>query len=227
MLSADTPQSEEYWANILENTNREKLSAYEIAHAAKMMRDRFKVTGHAFAQKTGHSPDYVNKLLACIDRLPVEVLNSWRRGDRVPFEIYYKLSCMTPLEAIKNLRLWMGQHRIDSSGAQRRRRLSENCASGRRVPDKLLTVRGVERTQPAPHGRQGEQGVERAGEVPVPRCGRILPGQPQASRRRHRRLRPLRDVVFEPPERPDVDDVALMTVLPSSRRSDPSSTPPR
>ena len=146
VLPADTPQSEEYWTNIIENTAREKLTAYEVACAAKIMRDKFAVSGHSFAQKAGHSSDYIYKLLSCMDKLPPEVLHSWQRGDRVPFEIYYKLSCMTPLEAIKNLRLWMGQHRIDvvPSADDALRRLSE-----KKRPDnsKLLTVRGIERTQ--------------------------------------------------------------------------------
>jgi ParB/RepB/Spo0J family partition protein len=146
VLPANTPKSEEYWTNIIENTNREKLSAYEIAAAAKMMRDRFGVTGSAFAHKSGHSPDYVLKLLSCIDRLPGEVLHSWKRGDRVPFEIYFKLSTMTGLEAIKNLRLWMGQHRISSVETQVEeafKRLKKHKGG----TDKLLTVRGIERTQ--------------------------------------------------------------------------------
>ena len=146
VLPADTPRSEEYWTNILENTNREKLSPYEIACAAKMMRDKFHITARSFAQKSGHSESYVSKLLSCLDRLPGEVLHSWKRGDRVPFEIYFKLSCMTPLEAIKNLRLWMGQHRIAVTETQVEdafRKLRER----RRGTDKLLTVRGIERTQ--------------------------------------------------------------------------------
>lgn len=146
VLPADTPKSEEYWTNIIENTNREKLSAYEIAAAAKMMRDRFGVSGSAFAKKSGHSPDYVLKLLSCIDRLPGEVLHSWKRGDRVPFEIYFKLSTMTSLEAIKNLRLWMGQHRIVSEATQAEDALRK-LKSRKQSTDKLLTVRGIERTQ--------------------------------------------------------------------------------
>jgi ParB/RepB/Spo0J family partition protein len=146
VLPSDTPESEEYWTNIVENTSREKLSHYEIACAAKLMRDRFGVTGSNFAQKSGHSPDYVYKLLNCVDRLPAEVLESWRRGDRVPFEIYHKLSCMQPLEAVKNLRLFLGQHRIESpstlaDGALKR------LQSKKKYPDKLLTIHGIERTQ--------------------------------------------------------------------------------
>lgn len=146
VLPADTPESEEYWTNIIENTSREKLTHYEIACAAKMMRDKFGVAGSRFAQKSGHSPDYVYKLLACVDRLPAEVLESWRRGDRVPLEIYHKLSCMLPIEAVKNLRLFLGQHRIESPSTMAADALKK-LQSKKKYPEKLLTARGIARTQ--------------------------------------------------------------------------------
>jgi ParB/RepB/Spo0J family partition protein len=146
VLPADMPRSEEYWVNILENTNRDKLSTYELACAAKKMRDEFRVSIRDFARKTGHSPDHVSKLLACVDRLPHEVLQSWKNGDQVPFSIYFDLSCMTPVEAVKNLRLWMGQRRIVSSERQAAESL-RRLQSPEKRPDKLWTVRGVERAQ--------------------------------------------------------------------------------
>jgi ParB/RepB/Spo0J family partition protein len=146
ILPADTPESEEYWANILENSAREKLSTYEIACAAKLMRDKFEVSGATFAKKSGHSPSFIAELLMCADKLPPEVLHSWKRGDRVPFSIYFKLACMNPLEAIKNLRLWMGQHRIDTETTRAEEAL-RRLQTKRKPPDKLLTVRGIERTQ--------------------------------------------------------------------------------
>ena len=151
VLPADMPRSEEYWVNILENTNRDKLGTYELACAARKMRDEFRVSGHDFARKTGHSPDYVYKLLACLDRLPPEVVHSWQRGDRVPFSIYFDLSCMSPVEAIRNLRLWMGQRRIErvsDAGAERQAAESlRRLQVRRKSSEKLWTVRGVERTQ--------------------------------------------------------------------------------
>ena len=146
VLPADTPESEEYWANILENSAREKLSTYEIACAAKLMRDKFGVAGTVFAKKSGHSPSFIAELLLCADKLPLEVQHSWKRGDRVPFSIYHKLACMSPIEAIKNLRLWMGQHRIDTETTKAEDAL-RRLQTKRRTPDKLLTVRGIERTQ--------------------------------------------------------------------------------
>lgn len=142
ILPLDTPEIQEYWINIIENTAREKLSTYELAQAARMMRDRFNVKPEEFARKSGHTLGYIDKLLGCIDRLPPEVLISWQRGDRVPLDILVKLSAMNPIEAIKNLRLWFGQHRITADEALARLRKPPTAR-----PEKLWTVSGLERTQ--------------------------------------------------------------------------------
>ena len=146
VLPADTPRSEEYWINITENTSREKLTTYELAMAAKTMRDQFGVSASEFARKTSHSPAYINELLGCLDRLPSEVYQSWKNNERIPFSIYVKLSLMTPLEAVKNLRLWRGQHRIDDYATLASRAL-EKRRERKRDSEKVLTVRGIERTQ--------------------------------------------------------------------------------
>ncbi len=142
VLPLDTPEAEEYWVNIIENTAREKLSTYELANAARMMRDRFGIRPDMFARKSSHSLDYINRLLVCIDHLPPEVLQSWQRGDRVPLDILVKLSTMTPIEAIKNLRLWFGQHRITADES-----LARLKKPGTVKPEKLWTITGLERTQ--------------------------------------------------------------------------------
>jgi ParB-like chromosome segregation protein Spo0J len=146
ILPSDMPPSEEHWINIIENASREKLSTYELALAARNMRDKFGTSISEFARKTCHPPSYINDLLGCLERLPEEVLNSWAYNDRVPFSIYVKLSVMTPLEAIRNLRLWRGQHRIDDAAT-----LATKALDRRRVRnhenDKILTVKGIERTQ--------------------------------------------------------------------------------
>lgn len=142
VLPLDTPEAQEYWINIIENTAREKLSTYELAHAARMMRDRFGVKPDEFSRKSGHSLGHIEKLLGCIDRLPPEVLQSWQRGDKIPLEILVKLSAMNPIEAIKNLRLWFGQHRITADEALARLKKPPN-----RKNEKLWTVSGLERTQ--------------------------------------------------------------------------------
>jgi ParB/RepB/Spo0J family partition protein len=141
VLPADTPEAEEYWVNIIENTAREKLSSHELAEAAKLMRDRFKVPPSAFARKSGHSVEYINELLGCIDRLPYLVIDCWRQGD-IPLKILVKLSTLTTTEAIRNCRLWLGQHRIDPVES-----LKQLQRRPERSTDKLWTVRGLERTQ--------------------------------------------------------------------------------
>jgi ParB/RepB/Spo0J family partition protein len=146
VLPADTPRSEEYWINITENTSREKLTTYELAMAAKTMRDQFGVSPTEFARKTSHAPAYVNELLGCLDRLPAEVYQSWKNNEHIPFSIYVKLSMMTPLEAVKNLRLWKGQHRIDDYATLAGHAL-EKRRERKRDNDKSLTIRGIERTQ--------------------------------------------------------------------------------
>ena len=141
VLPADTPEIEEYWINIIENTAREKLSTYELASAAKLMRDRFNVSPANFAKKAGHSLDYIQDLLLCIDRLPLEVVENWRNGAKLPLRILVKLSTLTTTEAVRNCRLWLGQHRIDPAEALKRLE---------RKPEKsnrLWSNKGIERLQ--------------------------------------------------------------------------------
>jgi ParB/RepB/Spo0J family partition protein len=141
VLPADTPEAEEYWINIIENTAREKLTTYELAEAAKLMRDRFKVRPVDFAKKAGHSLDYIQDLLLCLDRLPNEVIESWRNGAKLPLKILVKLSTLTPTEAVRNCRLWLGQHRIDAADALR------NLERKPERSGKLWSVKGLEKLQ--------------------------------------------------------------------------------
>jgi ParB/RepB/Spo0J family partition protein len=143
VLPPDTPVLEEYWINIIENTAREKLNTYELAEAAKLMRDRFKVPPKIFAKKAGHSPDYIYDLLLCIDRLPLEVLEDWRKGAKLPLKILVKLSTLTPTEAVRNCRLWLGQRRITTDDALRS--LNQKPSSVR--SDRLWSAKGIERLQ--------------------------------------------------------------------------------
>ena len=140
------PPSEEYWINIVENTSREKLTSYELALAARNMRDKFDVNVAEFARKTSNSPSHIANLLGCLERLPDEVLQSWANNDRVPLSIYIKLSLMTHLEAIRNLRLWKGQHRIDNTAALAEKALEKrNERSNKKLNG--LSVETIERTQ--------------------------------------------------------------------------------
>jgi ParB/RepB/Spo0J family partition protein len=146
VLPSDLPAKDEYWTNIIENTNRDQLSSYETAYAAKWMRDEFNVTAKEFSQKTGVDVGKVYQLLGCIDRLPPEVLQSWKNNDRIPFVKYVALSCMSHLEAIKNLRLFLGQRKF-SPPETMHPVLLDRLKSKQKRTGKLWTVEGIERTQ--------------------------------------------------------------------------------
>jgi ParB/RepB/Spo0J family partition protein len=97
-----------YWTNIIENTARAKLSTYEIAYAAHLMREKFRVSASDFARKAGLSAQYVTKLLACMDNLPREVLARWGTGSRLPVDCLFKWSLMAPEEAISQMNRFLG-----------------------------------------------------------------------------------------------------------------------
>lgn len=104
-----TNKEDEYWFNILENTARKNLSTFEAANAAKLMRDKFKVTQKVFAEKTGYSVTHVSKLLRCIDHLPEELIQHWRNGTGLSFDQWYKLSAFQHSHnAIEAFRRWTG-----------------------------------------------------------------------------------------------------------------------
>ena len=76
ILPDDLPEDLEYWGHIIENTGR-NLYTYEIAQAAKLMRDEFKIGYKEFALRAGYDDHYIDNLLRAIDRLP---LRSWTGG---------------------------------------------------------------------------------------------------------------------------------------------------
>lgn len=108
VMRADTPIVDEYWTNIVENSARDNLTSYEIANAAQIMRDEFKVSPREFAARAGYSESYVWKLIRCVDKLPDEILEQWKTGARVSVETLYDFANMTPHEAISNFRRFIG-----------------------------------------------------------------------------------------------------------------------
>lgn len=101
ILPTDTPVVEEYWINIIENSARSRLSTYEVAMAARTMRDNFRIKPSEFAMRAGFSASYVANLLRCLDRLPEEVLKPWRQRQPIPVELYIAWSSLDPDDAIK------------------------------------------------------------------------------------------------------------------------------
>lgn len=117
VLPWNTPQVSEYWANIIENTARKSLHTYELATAALKMKQEFQIDHREFAKITCNDPGYIANLLRAIERLPSEILKSWRERDRIPIGDYIKWSAMTPFEALKAYHLAQGlRHREKLEG---------------------------------------------------------------------------------------------------------------
>jgi ParB/RepB/Spo0J family partition protein len=109
ILPLNTPEVEERWANLLENSVRSELTTYETANAAKIMRDRHGVTARDFAKKIGKSESHVYNLLRCIERLPLEILDQWRDGPAPPFDLLTRWSTMHQQEALEEYHRVVGQ----------------------------------------------------------------------------------------------------------------------
>ena len=110
VLPYNTPTIEEYWTNIIENSGHSYLHTYEIACAAKTMRDRFHVTPLDFAIRAGYSEKYIHNLLRCLDRLPEEVIDAWRKKAQIPVDLFIKWSIMEHSEALKMMLTYAGRN---------------------------------------------------------------------------------------------------------------------
>jgi ParB/RepB/Spo0J family partition protein len=110
ILPANTPTVEEYWTNIIENSARSQLHSYEIACAARTMRDRFHVSPLDFAQRAGYSDTYIHNLLRCLDRLPDDVLHEWQIKAPIPVKLYIQWAILEPSEASKMMLAYGGHN---------------------------------------------------------------------------------------------------------------------
>jgi len=110
ILPDDTPAIEEYWTNIIENSARSKLTTYEIACAARTMREKFDIRPNYFAARAGYSESYVVNLLRCIDRLPPEIIEEWKDRAPIPVDHYINWSKFEPEEAIKMMLSYKNRH---------------------------------------------------------------------------------------------------------------------
>lgn len=133
---ADTPQKDEYWLNILENAVRKSLTTYESAIAAKIMRDKFGVSASEFSRRTGYSEGYVSKLLACVDKLPDQLIEQWKFGVGLSFDEWYQLALMEQDRAVKMYWTMTGQRPRDLI-----RELTTGPRSGRKAPPAWLADR--------------------------------------------------------------------------------------
>ena len=111
VLPKDTPVVEEKWANIIENTARINLGPYEIANAARIMRDEHSVSASDFAARAGYRDSYVWKLLRCLDKLPAEIIEQWRAGAPIPVDLLAEWTALSPLDAIEQFHIFTAQRR--------------------------------------------------------------------------------------------------------------------
>jgi ParB/RepB/Spo0J family partition protein len=106
----DMPTADEYWINIIENSARTDLSTYELACAARVMRDKFQVKPKEFAAKTGYSLSHIENLLRCLDNLPDEILFQWKNKACIPLDMYVKWASLYPLEAVHAMKRYAHVH---------------------------------------------------------------------------------------------------------------------
>ena len=111
ILPIDTPLVDEHWTNIIENSARDGFSTYEIANAAKTMRDKFGIKARDFAMRAGYSEAYVLNLLRCIEVLPDDILQQWRAKARLPLDYLSYWATLPAPEALAQFQLYCGQSR--------------------------------------------------------------------------------------------------------------------
>lgn len=141
ILPANTPTVEEYWTNVIENSNRSQLHTYEIAIAAQTMRDKFHVTPLDFAIRAGYTEGYIHNLLRCLDRLPEEIIDAWRGKAKIPIDHYIKWALLEPDEAVKAMLSYAGHNpRLMKDWTPPVRR-------PRQLVIKMATSRGLQRMQ--------------------------------------------------------------------------------
>ena len=111
IMPVDTPEEDEYWANIIENSARQQLHTYEIAKAAQIMRNMFGINYRDFALRAGYSDKYVDNLLRAVDRLPDCILEKWKdKSNKIPSDYYIAWSSMMPHEAVASFNIFAGLH---------------------------------------------------------------------------------------------------------------------
>jgi ParB/RepB/Spo0J family partition protein len=78
---AGISDQELFFLNAVENAQRFKLSAYEIASRAQLMHSRFDTPLADYAQRLGLTEARVANLVRCLEKLPADILEAWRAGD--------------------------------------------------------------------------------------------------------------------------------------------------
>jgi ParB/RepB/Spo0J family partition protein len=110
VLPPNTPLASQHWSNFIENSARSKLHTYEIARAAKVMRDKFRVNYREFARRTGYDEKYIDNLLRTIDNLPPDLLQKWKERRPIPVDYFITWAAMRPDEAMQAFNTYVGLH---------------------------------------------------------------------------------------------------------------------
>ena len=109
VMPHDLPVVEDAWINLAENLQRENLSTFEVATAAKVMRDQYKTTTAEFAYRSGYAAVTIEQYVRCLDKLPAEVIEGWRLR-KVPASMCVQWSGLYPDEAIRQMRVYQRLH---------------------------------------------------------------------------------------------------------------------
>lgn len=142
VLPHDTPAIDERWVNIIENSHRSNLTTYEIACAARLMRDEFGVSPQEFGVRAGYSEPYVHKLLRCIDKLPPEIKDVWRDQAPIPIDVYHRWTSLEPGEAARELVAYSGHNPRVAREWRPPDKIREKVH-----PARMATARGLARMQ--------------------------------------------------------------------------------
>lgn len=110
VLPPDTSPRTRYWAHVTDCLTQAKMHSYDVARAAQVMRDEFKVPSEAFAHRSGLTPKYVENLLRAIDNLPPLLMQKWRERRPIPVDYLFQWSAMTPEEAVASFNRYVGLH---------------------------------------------------------------------------------------------------------------------
>jgi ParB/RepB/Spo0J family partition protein len=109
ILPEDTPDVEEHWVHVIENSSRENLSTFELASLARKMREEFAIDAREFALRAGYSEMHIRKLLRCIDKLPEEIIAVWKRRAPLPLDYLAEWSALPPEEALAKFNQYVGK----------------------------------------------------------------------------------------------------------------------
>jgi ParB/RepB/Spo0J family partition protein len=145
VLPAGTDDQELHFLNAIENAQRFKLSGFEIASRAQLMRDKYRTDLAKYARRLGLSDSRVQNLVRYLEHLPQDVLKAWRDGDPLLTDhMLGRLAKMPPEEASQFWNAWKFRHAqsmVKSHSSQSSPRRSQNRPTSATLSRLWLTAR--------------------------------------------------------------------------------------